>query len=586
MTSPARKTVHLLDYGAGNVRSLINAVNKLGFEVEYVKSPADLDTVSSLIFPGVGAFGAAIENLSAAGYLDPLRKYITSGRPFFGICVGMQSLFETSDESPGVEGLGVIPGKVQRISSELKTVPHIGWNTASPIYTYKDSLSELNHLGQATRYYFVHSFGVVYSKELEDWAYSLTRYGDEVLVSSVRKGNVFATQFHPEKSGKAGLAVIKSFLEYTSTYSTSSIDPLNVCSRELNAAVATDVLALASQYKRESTDHVSPPSGNGLTKRIVACMDVRANDNGDLVVTKGDQYNVRETPTDSSTSKGEVRNMGKPIELARRYYEEGADEITFLNITAFRGMPVRDLPLLAMLREASRHIFVPVTIGGGIRDTREPSGEIVLAADVAASYFRSGADKVSIGSDAVYAAEQYYSRGKKLLGDTSIEQISQRYGAQAVVISVDPKRKYVNLTTQEGQDEAKNLEKRGITLVQTQEPGPHGETHVWFQCTVKGGREARDIDVAQLVTACAALGAGEILVNSIDRDGSGRGFDSELLHTAREAVAVPVVASSGAGSVQHFIDVFATTGVDAALAAGIFHRKEVSIEDVRSALAV
>jgi glutamine amidotransferase/cyclase len=122
-----------------------------------------------------------------------------------------------------------------------------------------------------------------------------------------------------------------------------------------------------------------------LAKRIIACLDVRTNDSGDLVVTKGDQYDVRE--------KGDVRNLGKPVDLARRYYEEGADEITFLNITGFRDFPLEDMPMLEVLRQTSENVFVPLTIGGGIRDYTDKDGRTYTALEVAAKYFRSGADK-------------------------------------------------------------------------------------------------------------------------------------------------------------------------------------------------
>jgi imidazole glycerol-phosphate synthase len=174
-----------------------------------------------------------------------------------------------------------------------------------------------------------------------------------------------------------------------------------------------------------------------LTRRIIACLDVRSNDNGDLVVTKGDQYDVRE-----KGEGGQVRNLGKPVLLAERYFLEGADEITFLNITSFRDCPLKDTPMLAVLKAASETVFVPLTIGGGIKDSTQPDGTVVKAIDVAGEYFRSGADKVSIGSDAVYIAERY-CKGESVEGN-AITAISTVYGAQAVVISVDPKRVYVS----------------------------------------------------------------------------------------------------------------------------------------------
>lgn len=262
------------------------------------------------------------------------------------------------------------------------------------------------------------------------------------------------------------------------------------------------------------------------------------------------------------------------MELAGRYFEEGADEVAFLNITGFRDCPLGDLPMLEVLRRASEGVFVPLTVGGGIRGFTDAAGREHSALDVAAEYFRSGADKVSIGGDAVYAAEDYYAHGAVPRGTTAIEAISQHYGAQAVVISIDPRRVYVA-----------SPEDTDHVTVKTATPGPNGEQYVWWQCTVKGGREGRDVDAVQLARCVADLGAGEILLNCIDRDGAGTGFDLELVEAVSSAVAIPVVASSGAGAPEHFADVFRETHAAAALAAGIFHRREVGIDEVKQCMA-
>jgi glutamine amidotransferase/cyclase len=120
--------------------------------------------------------------------------------------------------------------------------------------------------------------------------------------------------------------------------------------------------------------------------------------------------------------------------------------------------------------------------------------------------------------------------------------------------------------------------------IETATSGPQGEKYCWYQCTVKGGREGRDIDAVQLATTCELLGAGEILLNCIDKDGTNSGFDHELIRQVRGAVSIPVIASSGAGSAQHFVDVFQETDVEAALAAGIFHRQEVPVSEVKEAM--
>jgi len=300
------------------------------------------------------------------------------------------------------------------------------------------------------------------------------------------------------------------------------------------------------------------------------CLDVRSNEEGDLVVTKGDQYDVREHVLGE---KPLVRNMGKPVELAQRYFHDGADEIAFLNITSFRNCPLQDLPILELLKRTSETVYVPLTIGGGIRDMVDPDGKKLSALEVASEYFRSGADKVSIGSDAVEAAEQYYKNNKVPTGTSSIEQIAKVYGSQAVVISVDPIRVYIQKPSETGHNSVKH-----------KELGPNGEEYCWYQCTIKGGRERRDLDVIELVKACEALGAGEILLNCINKDGTNSGYDIPLISQVKSSVHIPVIASSGAGSVAHFTELFQRCpDVEAALAAGIFHRNEVSVQDVRKA---
>ncbi|KAK3365504.1 hypothetical protein B0T24DRAFT_651680 [Lasiosphaeria ovina] len=534
--------VHLLDYVAGNVRSLGNAIEKIGYEVEWVRTPEEVANAEKLILPGVGHFGHCLSQLSSAGYMPALRAHIDSGKPFMGICVGLQALFSSSAEDSECSGFNVIPGTLDRFDDATKAVPHIGWNNASC-----PTNPTLYGLRPDSKYYYVHSYKFPYNEgELEalGWAVATATYGGETFVGAVAKGNVLATQFHPEKSGVAGLRTLRAFLDGSGA-----------------AALATQSPGATNGVADTLIAH------EGLTRRIIACLDVRTNDQGDLVVTKGDQYDVREK------SDRSVRNLGKPVELARKYYEQGADEVTFLNITSFRDCPIADLPMLEILRKTSETVFVPLTIGGGIRDTVDVDGTKVSALEIATMYFKSGADKVSIGSDAVLAAEEYYAGGKSLFGNTAIEQISKAYGNQAVVVSVDPKRIYVprpDVT-------------RHATL-KTQYPGPKGEQYCWYACTIKGGRETRDMDVVELTQAVEAMGAGEILLNSIDKDGTNSGFNLELITQVKEAVRIPVISSSGAGIPDHFQEVFEKTATDAALGAGMFHRGEYTVQQVKDFL--
>lgn len=463
--------------------------------------------------------------------------------------MGLQALFEGSEEAGEVQGLGFVREKLVRFSARNadgseKSVPCIGWNSASlPKWDGKSYYG----LRDTSKYYYVHSYAAPYQAgvlEREGWTVATARYGDEMYVGAIGRGNVFATQFHPEKSGAAGLRVIQAWLEGTEW------EEVPASHSVLNGTAAG--------------------GQNGLTRRIIACLDVRTNDLGDLVVTKGDQYDVRE-----KTAGSGVRNLGKPVEMAKRYYEQGADEVTFLNITSFRDCPVKDLPMLEILKRTSETVFVPLTIGGGIRDMRDPeSGKDVTALEVAKLYFESGADKVSIGSDAVVASEEYYGNGRKLSGKTGIETISAAYGNQAVVVSVDPKRVFV-----ERPSHTKHH------CVKTSLPSEDGKEYVWYACTIKGGRETRDVDVVELVQAVEAMGAGEILLNAIDRDGSNRGYDLELINMVKGAVKIPVIASSGAGNPAHFSEVFEKTKTDAALGAGMFHRGEYTVAQVKEHLA-
>ncbi|KAE8350168.1 hypothetical protein BDV28DRAFT_139649 [Aspergillus coremiiformis] len=538
-------TVHLLDYVAGNVRSLVNAINKVGYDVEWVRTPEDLKNAEKLILPGVGHFGHCLSRLSEGGYLDPIKQHIDCGKPFMGICVGLQALFEGSEEDPDVPGLGLVQMKMQKFNDSTKSVPHIGWNSAMKTTLGSSGDKSFCGLNPGSKYYYVHSYAALYKPavlEKDGWSVATATYGEEEFIGAIARGNIFATQFHPEKSGQAGLRTIRAFLD--GNYAQS---------------LGPDI-------------SISLEKKDGLTRRIIACLDVRTNDSGDLVVTKGDQYDVREK--DDTNSEGRVRNLGKPVDMAKKYYEQGADEVTFLNITSFRNCPLVDTPMLEILRRVSETVFVPLTIGGGIKQTVDPDGTSISALDVATMYFKSGADKVSIGSDAVIAAEQYYKAGEKLSGKTAIETISRAYGNQAVVVSVDPKRVYVN-----SPEDTKHY------TIKTQYPNTEGQSYCWYQCTIKGGREARDLDVRQLAKAVEAMGAGELLLNCIDKDGSNSGFDLELLHDVKAAIKIPVIASSGAGSPGHFAEVFEHTTTDAALGAGMFHRGEYTISDVKDYLS-
>lgn len=230
-----------------------------------------------------------------------------------------------------------------------------------------------------------------------------------------------------------------------------------------------------------------------LTKRIIACLDVR----GDRVV-KGIQFE-------------QLRDAGDPAELAKRHSESGADEIVLLDISAASEGRAT---LLETVRRTARQIFIPFTVGGGIRTLED-----------AAAVFASGADKISVNTAA-------------LAEPALITRIAERFGSQAVVVAVDAKRCAGN---------------------------------IHWQVFTHGGRKSAGCDVLEWVREAESRGAGEILLTSMDRDGTASGFDCDLTQSVSDSVRIPVIASGGAGGAEHFVKVFRDGHADAALAASIFH---------------
>jgi glutamine amidotransferase/cyclase len=189
--------VHLLDYVAGNIRSLVNAIEKLGWTVEWIRKPEDVYKADAIIIPGVGHFGHCLSQLSSAGYTTPILDHIRAGKPFFGICVGLQALFEGSEEDPSVPGFGLIKGRLRRFDDADKSVPHIGWNSArTHIKGSECEALSLYGLRPRSKYYYVHSYAVPYEEgvmEKDGWIVAKGQYGHETFVGAVARDNVLAT---------------------------------------------------------------------------------------------------------------------------------------------------------------------------------------------------------------------------------------------------------------------------------------------------------------------------------------------------------------------------------------------------------
>lgn len=199
--------IGIIDYDAGNIRSVEKALSYLGEKTVVSRNPETLKNADKVILPGVGSFGQAMENLHRYELVPVIQDMIKEGKPFLGICLGLQLLFESSEESPGVEGLGILKGKILKIpSSPGLKIPHMGWNSLQ----LQNNGRLYRNIPQDTYVYFVHSY-YLQAREPEI-VKAVTEYSTEIH-ASVEKDNVFACQFHLEKSGKYGLEILKNFAE-------------------------------------------------------------------------------------------------------------------------------------------------------------------------------------------------------------------------------------------------------------------------------------------------------------------------------------------------------------------------------------
>ena len=198
-----RPPVAVLDYGVGNLHSAAKALDRAGADVRVVPTVEEAAGAAGLVVPGVGAYGACLSGLASAGGAAAVAGWLEGGRPLLGICVGMQLLFEASEEGPVGDGVGVVAGKIRRLTGPVK-IPHIGWNQV----TVRPGSRLFAGLPDGTRFYFVHS----YAPEPDGEAVAaVCDYGGR-FAAAVEHGNLFGTQFHPEKSGRAGLALLANFV--------------------------------------------------------------------------------------------------------------------------------------------------------------------------------------------------------------------------------------------------------------------------------------------------------------------------------------------------------------------------------------
>ncbi|MFZ3169895.1 MAG: imidazole glycerol phosphate synthase subunit HisF [Candidatus Methanoperedens sp.] len=263
-----------------------------------------------------------------------------------------------------------------------------------------------------------------------------------------------------------------------------------------------------------------------LTKRIIPCLDVTLDKAGGCVVKGIEFVNLKEA--------------GDPVQLAKRYNEQGADELVFLDITAScerRGT------MIDVIERTADEVFIPLTVGGGISST-----------DAIRNILRAGADKVSINTAAVKNPD-------------FVREASEIFGAQCIVTAIDCRR---NTNIKDNKDK---------TIIELE-----NGTKAWYEVVIYGGRTPTGLDTAQWAQKVEKLGSGEILLTSMDKDGTKDGYDLPITRMLSETLDVPIIASGGAGNIEHMYDAFTKGKADAALAASIFHFGEYTIDETKEYL--
>lgn len=672
--------IAIIDYKLGNIASLTAALDRLGQDYIVTNDAAVIQQADRVILPGVGRARPAMEELRRLELVSVLQQL---RQPVLGICLGAQLLCEWSEED-STECLGIIPARVKRFQSKELSIPHIGWNTVQQ--TGIDTL--FTTVPDNAYMYFVNS----YYLEPGPWMRGATQYSQSAA-TVVRWNNYIGTQFHPEKSGEAGLQLLRNFCTGESIEVWPAIDILDgkcVRLRQGDYTAVTEYsenpVEVAKQFAKQGVagihvvdldaakagkpvnqkliqailEAVTVPVevGGGIrtvetvqkylalgvarviigtaaftqpafvlelvqqfgTDRIVVGLDVKNNkpaiqgwqetvelslqesvaimkqagvntmivtdirkdgmmegpnlelmkqiiQQGIQVIVSGGVRNIDDVSAcaainargviigkamyqqpevapevhltkriipcmdiaDGRVVKGtnftKLKDSGDPVELAKLYCEQGADELVFLDIMA--TVEQRDT-LYDLVSAVAKEINIPFTVGGGVRDITDME-----------RLLQSGADKVSIGSMALTHPE-------------FIQAAAERFGSQCIVISVDPKW--------------------------------NAERMIW-EAYSKGGRENTGRDVVEFVQQMEQLGAGELLVNSLDRDGMKTGYDIPLLQAIKQAVDIPVIASSGVGTMEHFIEAFTQANIDAVLAASVFHKQELSVIEVKKYLS-
>lgn len=465
--------VAIVDYGMGNLYSVAKAFEAIHAEVTVSNRVEDLRASDRIVLPGVGAFGEGMRNLAERGLVEALEETVLGrGKPFLGICLGMQLLARDGLEHGHHQGLGWLKASVKPLDvreSGLKQL-QIGWNEVIP----RSGTTLFTGLRGTPSFYFVHGYHLVCDNDAPIAAYS--HYGNR-FVAAIQQEHLFGVQFHPEKSQEPGLHVLRNFLHW-------------------RAGTPADVTS------------VDPPASQTTFKiRVIPTLLLE----GDRLV-KTIRFDRR-------------RDVGDPVKAPMVYDAQLADELVYLDITATREGRSIDR-LVEVIQRVTGECFMPLTAGGGIRSVEDIR-----------RLLKAGADKVSINSAAVE-------------NPALIRQAAQTFGRQCVVVSIDAR------ATGDGRHEV--------------------FTH--------GGRRPTGLDPTRWARQAMEAGAGEILLASIDRDGTFEGYDLDLVRLVSDAVDVPVIASGGAGRMRDLVDAVRLGHASAVAAASLFHFRDLSPIKVKAGL--
>ncbi|QOI99340.1 MAG: imidazole glycerol phosphate synthase subunit HisF [Phycisphaeraceae bacterium] len=453
-----KPSVAVIRTGSANLASVVACLARLGARAVITQDPAAVASSPRVVLPGVGSFASAAAELRRLGLTGVLQDRLLAGRPTLGICLGLQLLASSSDESPGAPGLRVIDRRVERLAGPAR-VPQMGWRRVEPWGLWA---------------YYANSYAL--RGVPEGWGSATGEHGGP-FVAALWRGGVLACQFHPELSGHAGASLLHAWL----------VEPDREWSRW------------------------RPPAGDAAGQRtpdparVIPCLDVR-----DGRIVKGVRFE-------------NLRDAGDPADRAAAYERDGADELVILDVAATaQGRAAAARTVEAVRRQVS----IPLTVGGGVRTP-----------DDAARLLDAGADKVAVNSAAVE-------------NPGLITQLADRFGRQCVVAAIDAARA----------------------------AGRDG-----WEVVTRSGATRTGIDALAWARDAQRLGTGEILLTSLDRDGTGEGYDLGLLSAVTGSVGVPVIASGG---VRTATDLAAAwhAGATGLLAATIFHDGHSGVASVKNHL--